>query len=58
MMTLSEWMMMFAPVVMAQAKWLILGPELTQPVNSTSINELVQDTVELWATAAMADRTA
>jgi hypothetical protein len=47
MRTQSEWMMMFAPMAMAQAKWPILGPELTQPVNSTSINELVQDTVLL-----------
>ncbi|EGZ13216.1 hypothetical protein PHYSODRAFT_259149 [Phytophthora sojae] len=43
----SEWMMMFAPVVMAQARWPVLGPELTQPVNSTDINQLVEDTVQL-----------
>ncbi|GMF45094.1 unnamed protein product [Phytophthora fragariaefolia] len=44
MMTRSEWMMMFAPVAMAQAKWPVLGPELTQPTNSTGINQLVEDT--------------
>ncbi|GMF59157.1 unnamed protein product [Phytophthora fragariaefolia] len=38
MRTRSEWMIMFAPVAMAQAKWPVLGPELTQPVNSTGIN--------------------
>ncbi|GMF61128.1 unnamed protein product [Phytophthora fragariaefolia] len=43
----SEWMMMFAPVAMTQAKWPVLGPELTQPVNSTDINQLVEDTVML-----------
>ncbi|GMF57267.1 unnamed protein product [Phytophthora fragariaefolia] len=43
----SEWMMMFAPVAMAQAKWPVLGPELTQPVNSTDINQLIEDTVPL-----------
>ncbi|EGZ26803.1 hypothetical protein PHYSODRAFT_255248 [Phytophthora sojae] len=43
----SEWMMMFAPVAMAQARWPVLGPELTQPVNSTDINQLVEDTVLL-----------
>ncbi|EGZ20644.1 hypothetical protein PHYSODRAFT_259384 [Phytophthora sojae] len=43
----SEWMMMFAPVAMAQASWPVLGPELTQPVNSTDINQLVEDTVLL-----------
>ncbi|GMF82102.1 unnamed protein product [Phytophthora fragariaefolia] len=42
-----EWMMMFAPVAMTQAKWPVLGPELTQPVNSTDINQLVEDTVLL-----------
>ncbi|KAE9190473.1 hypothetical protein PF004_g21891 [Phytophthora fragariae] len=47
MRTQSEWMMMFAPVAMAQAKWPVLGPELTQPVNSTSINQLIEDTVLL-----------
>jgi hypothetical protein len=47
MRTQSEWMMMLAPVAMVQAKWPILGPELTQSVNSTNINELVQDTVLL-----------
>ncbi|GMF38680.1 unnamed protein product [Phytophthora fragariaefolia] len=36
----SEWMMMFAPVAMPQEKWPVLGPELTQPVNSTDINQL------------------
>ncbi|GMF40612.1 unnamed protein product [Phytophthora fragariaefolia] len=43
----SEWMMMFAPVAMTQAKWPMLGPELTQPGNSTGINQLVEDTVLL-----------
>ncbi|EGZ15249.1 hypothetical protein PHYSODRAFT_260030 [Phytophthora sojae] len=43
----SEWMMMFAPVAMAQARWLVLVPELTQPVNSTDINQLVEDRVLL-----------
>ncbi|GMF53963.1 unnamed protein product [Phytophthora fragariaefolia] len=43
----SEWMMMFAPVAMTQAKWPVLGLELTQPVNSTDINQLVEDTVLL-----------
>ncbi|GMF59227.1 unnamed protein product [Phytophthora fragariaefolia] len=43
----SEWMMMFAPVAMTQAKWPVLGPELTQPVNSTDINEPVEATVLL-----------
>ncbi|GMF35750.1 unnamed protein product [Phytophthora fragariaefolia] len=43
----SEWMMMFAHVAMTQAKWPVLGPELTQPVNSTDINQLVGDTVLL-----------
>ncbi|EGZ16631.1 hypothetical protein PHYSODRAFT_247996 [Phytophthora sojae] len=43
----SEWMMMFAPVAMAQARWPVLGPELTQPVNSTDINQLVEDAVLL-----------
>ncbi|GMF27075.1 unnamed protein product [Phytophthora fragariaefolia] len=43
----SEWMMMFAPVAMTQAKWPVLGPELAQPVNSTDINQLVEDTVLL-----------
>ncbi|GMG18040.1 unnamed protein product [Phytophthora fragariaefolia] len=43
----SEWMMMFAPVAMTQAKWPVLGPELTQAVNSTDINQLVEDTVLL-----------
>ncbi|GMF59189.1 unnamed protein product [Phytophthora fragariaefolia] len=43
----SEWMMMFAPVAMTQAKWSVLGAELTQPVNSTDINQLVEDTVLL-----------
>ncbi|KAE8959400.1 hypothetical protein PF011_g30445 [Phytophthora fragariae] len=47
MRTQSEWMMMFAPVAMAQSKWPVLGPELTQPVNSTSINQLIEDTVLL-----------
>ncbi|GMF55729.1 unnamed protein product [Phytophthora fragariaefolia] len=47
MRTRSEWMMMFAPVAMAQAKWPVLGPELTQPINSTGINQLVEDTVLL-----------
>ncbi|GMF41103.1 unnamed protein product [Phytophthora fragariaefolia] len=43
----SEWMMMFAPVAMPQEKWPVLGPELTQPVNSTDINQLAEDTVLL-----------
>ncbi|EGZ27104.1 hypothetical protein PHYSODRAFT_476005 [Phytophthora sojae] len=43
----SEWKMMFAPVAMAQARWPVLRPELTQPVNSTDINQLVEDTVLL-----------
>ncbi|GMF21128.1 unnamed protein product [Phytophthora fragariaefolia] len=43
----SEWMMMFAPVAMAQVKWSALGPELAQSVNSTDINPLVEDTVLL-----------
>ncbi|GMF62210.1 unnamed protein product [Phytophthora fragariaefolia] len=43
----SEWMMMFAPVALTQATWPVLGPELTQPVNSTDINQLVEDTVLL-----------
>ncbi|GMF47220.1 unnamed protein product [Phytophthora fragariaefolia] len=43
----GEWMMMFAPVAMAQAKWSVLGPELTQPINSTGIDQLVEDTVLL-----------
>ncbi|GMF52379.1 unnamed protein product [Phytophthora fragariaefolia] len=47
MRTRSEWMVMFAPVAMAQAKWPVLGPELTQPINSTGINQLVEDTVLL-----------
>ncbi|GMF70067.1 unnamed protein product [Phytophthora fragariaefolia] len=47
MRTRSEWMMMFAPVAMALAKWPVLGPELTQPINSTGINQLVEDTVLL-----------
>ncbi|GMF54099.1 unnamed protein product [Phytophthora fragariaefolia] len=47
MRTRSEWMMMFAPVAMAQAKWPVLGPELTQPINSTGINQFVEDTVLL-----------
>ncbi|GMF58126.1 unnamed protein product [Phytophthora fragariaefolia] len=47
MSTRSEWMMMFAPVAVAQAKWPVLGPELTQPINSTGINQLVEDTVLL-----------
>ncbi|GMF45588.1 unnamed protein product [Phytophthora fragariaefolia] len=38
MRTRSEWMMMFAPVAMAQAKWPVLGPEPTQRINSTGIN--------------------
>ncbi|GMF27711.1 unnamed protein product [Phytophthora fragariaefolia] len=47
MRTRSEWMMMFAPVAMAQGKWPVLGPELNQPINSTGINQLVEDTVLL-----------
>ncbi|GMF30571.1 unnamed protein product [Phytophthora fragariaefolia] len=47
MRTRSAWMMMFAPMAMAQAKWPVLGPELTQPINSTGINQLVEDTVLL-----------
>ncbi|GMF46143.1 unnamed protein product [Phytophthora fragariaefolia] len=43
----SEWMMMFAPVALTQAKWPVLGTELTQPVNSTDINQLAEDTVLL-----------
>ncbi|GMF60179.1 unnamed protein product [Phytophthora fragariaefolia] len=43
----SEWMMIFAPVAMTQAKWPVLGPELTQPVNSTDISQLFEDTVLL-----------
>ncbi|GMF40667.1 unnamed protein product [Phytophthora fragariaefolia] len=43
----SEWMMMFSPVATTQAKWPVLGPELTRPVNSTDINQLVEDTVLL-----------
>ncbi|GMF44359.1 unnamed protein product [Phytophthora fragariaefolia] len=43
----SEWMMMFVPVAMPQAKWPVLGPELTQPVNSIDITQLVEDTVLL-----------
>ncbi|EGZ04430.1 hypothetical protein PHYSODRAFT_343274 [Phytophthora sojae] len=35
------------PMAMAQARWPVLGPELTQPVNSTDINQLVEDTVLL-----------
>ncbi|GMF59130.1 unnamed protein product [Phytophthora fragariaefolia] len=46
----SELMMMFAPVAMTQAKWPVLGPELTQPVNRTDINQLVEDTVLLLKT--------
>ncbi|KAI9987345.1 hypothetical protein PInf_023356 [Phytophthora infestans] len=34
MRTRSEWMMMFVSVAMAQAKWPMLGPELTQPVRA------------------------
>ncbi|GMF48469.1 unnamed protein product [Phytophthora fragariaefolia] len=41
MRTRSEWMMMFAPVAMAQATWPMLGPELTQPINSTGIKSTV-----------------
>ncbi|GMF64207.1 unnamed protein product [Phytophthora fragariaefolia] len=47
MRTRSEWMMMFAPVAMAQAGGPVPGPELTQPINSTGINQLVEDTVLL-----------
>ncbi|KAI9994780.1 hypothetical protein PInf_011611 [Phytophthora infestans] len=47
MRTRSEWMMMFAPVAMAQAKWPMLGPELTQPVRAANINQLVEETVLL-----------
>ncbi|GMF49052.1 unnamed protein product [Phytophthora fragariaefolia] len=47
MRTRSEWMMMFAPEAMAQAKWPVMGPELTQPINSTDISQLVEDTVLL-----------
>ncbi|GMF54746.1 unnamed protein product [Phytophthora fragariaefolia] len=47
MRTRSEWMMMFAPVATAQAKWPVLGPDLTQPINSTGINQLVEDAVLL-----------
>ncbi|KAI9981669.1 hypothetical protein PInf_009425 [Phytophthora infestans] len=43
----SEWMMMLAPVAMAQAKWPMLGPELTQPVRAANINQLVEETVLL-----------
>ncbi|GMF54510.1 unnamed protein product [Phytophthora fragariaefolia] len=43
----SERIVMIAPVAMTQAKWSVLGPELTQPVNSTDINQLVEDTVLL-----------
>ncbi|KAG6612721.1 uncharacterized protein IUM83_03134 [Phytophthora cinnamomi] len=42
-----EWMMLFALVAMAQAKWPVLGPELTQPINSTSLDQLVEDTALL-----------
>ncbi|GMF53788.1 unnamed protein product [Phytophthora fragariaefolia] len=42
-----EWMIMFAPVAMTQAKGTVLGPVLTQPVISTNINQLVGDTVPL-----------
>ncbi|KAI9981168.1 hypothetical protein PInf_010853 [Phytophthora infestans] len=38
---------MFAPVAMAQAKWPMLGPELTQPVRAANINQLVEETVLL-----------
>ncbi|KAG6622040.1 uncharacterized protein IUM83_07337 [Phytophthora cinnamomi] len=43
----SEWMMTFAPVAMAQAKWLVLDPELTQPINCTSLDQRVEDTALL-----------
>ncbi|GMG17481.1 unnamed protein product [Phytophthora fragariaefolia] len=46
----GNWMMMFAPVAMAQAKLPVLGPELTQPINSTGINQLVEDTLLLLKT--------
>ncbi|KAG3113974.1 hypothetical protein PI125_g6857 [Phytophthora idaei] len=47
MRTRSEWMMMFAPVALAQAKWPVLGPELTQPVRAANINQVVEETVLL-----------
>ncbi|GMF61186.1 unnamed protein product [Phytophthora fragariaefolia] len=47
MRTRSEWIMMFAPVAMAQAKWPVQGPKLTQPINSTGTNQLIEDAVLL-----------
>ncbi|KAG6615811.1 uncharacterized protein IUM83_12050 [Phytophthora cinnamomi] len=47
MKTQSDWMVMFGPVAMARAKWPMLGPELAQPVNSTDVNQLAEDTMLL-----------
>ncbi|KAE9278846.1 hypothetical protein PF001_g24979 [Phytophthora fragariae] len=38
------WMSKFGPRAMAQAKWPVLGPELTHPVSSTTMNELCYET--------------
>ncbi|KAF1782531.1 hypothetical protein GQ600_21880 [Phytophthora cactorum] len=35
------------PMVMAQAKWLVLGAELTQPVRAANINQVVEETLLL-----------
>ncbi|KAL4140282.1 hypothetical protein PRNP1_014567 [Phytophthora ramorum] len=47
MRTGSRWMNMFAPMYMCQAKWPELSEELSQPINSQTIEQLVEDTVLL-----------
>ncbi|KAE9101983.1 hypothetical protein PF005_g30433 [Phytophthora fragariae] len=44
MKTTGGWMSKFGPRAMAQAKWPVLGPELTHPVSSTTMNELCYET--------------
>uniref|UniRef100_H3GQN3 Uncharacterized protein n=1 Tax=Phytophthora ramorum TaxID=164328 RepID=H3GQN3_PHYRM len=47
MRTGSRWMNMFASMYMCQAKWPELSEELSQPFNSQTIEQLVEDTVLL-----------
>uniref|UniRef100_H3GF40 Eukaryotic/viral aspartic protease n=1 Tax=Phytophthora ramorum TaxID=164328 RepID=H3GF40_PHYRM len=47
MRTGSQWMSMFAPMYMCHAKWPKLSEELSQPINSQTIEQLVEDSVLL-----------
>uniref|UniRef100_H3GXY6 Retrotransposon gag domain-containing protein n=1 Tax=Phytophthora ramorum TaxID=164328 RepID=H3GXY6_PHYRM len=47
MRTGSRWTNMFAPMYMCQANWPELSEELSQPINSQTIEQLVEDTVLL-----------